>query len=852
MKLRLLASPAILLTVAHCSTAPSLPQSFSFNRPTAVDFVCLRVPVGSDGRIAPTTITNGTEVESFPIEQCPAVNAGTSSDLQMTATGFVGLRIFALVTQADRGEVALVNLHPRFNTGSLDTDPRVPGFTFIPAGAFASAIVTHPQGRVTYVGSAGDRAITILDNRRLLAGRNFELRNAGGEVMRFGDLPSEPIDLALRTVGNPARTLLYVLLRNGAVRAYDATNPTEIPVFRSEVMLTSPATPAGDGGTSLDATVGDADLDAAMDGQADASAEDGATRGPATGEHMVVGDDGRVFISDRSNPIVHVLAPDADGTTLRETTPLQVGVGTTRLAISPRLPSDQSHFVYAVTVGSAQLVVLDATLRDGVESATYGQAVRANAILDDPRCQTTPFDSARCPKIDPNLPHDRVPLRAPVRAVGFVGTRGRDESGLGQCDLTEPFVENCSSLPQPRLDVFRGIHAVVALANAQVQIVDLEDPDRNCDVRVGLGARRAFLRHLPRGGDATTRPTLIGAPQFTINGGASSPGGVNPAITALDGSDTPCNENNNHCIALPTQPGDSTLVDPLAVRDAQFVLRYEGQLPLRAIQAATFTNGATPGTVQLQAPGARLCELGALSNDRLVLSGPSPYSDELLRGDASVPLPAQDPMCPPDRCRAVFGDTSARCNREYRISVARPDGLELEVPQSMTALGPRAGEPCGVVDAASPAESQAEFARLLRCCYPQATRVEVRAAQSWVVATQPTGRSTEFQHNVIARDGACVEDPSLPFTGRLRENATYDSGALQLRISSGTQPTTRDSQFVFRTGGGYAQLVSNAGAPGATQVRFLCPSDRVFIVDQTPATLREYTLAPFTGTRTFN
>jgi hypothetical protein len=915
----------VALAATACTQPPSIPTSFSFNRPSSVEFVCLRVPVGSDGRIANETLTMGAEVEAFPVSQCPTVNATSSSDVQMVGGGFVGLRLFALVSQADRGELAVVNLHPRFNTGNIDTTGRVPGFTFLPVGPFAGTVAVHPAGRVTYVANEGERSVSILDNRRLLAGRRFGLIAADGRAVTLTDLPSEPVDLAIRSEGAAARVALYVLLRDGRVRVYDVTDPTAQPVFRSEARVSLARPPIVDGGTDagLEASA-DGGSEASADGGSEASADGGSETDAATDqdaerdaaadaegsdardaagaedvldaarpldaamdarpstpsdagadgrsgagddagmdaglepeslsvERFALADDGRLFVSDRGSRIVHVLVPAGDLFALREGPPLEAGIGTTQIAVSPRLPSDGSHWVYAVTVGARQLVALDATLRDGVPVASYGTRARANTIADDPRCAGSPFEARGCPRIDPGLPVDRIPLRGPARAVGFVSVTGRSEAGEGSCDLSRPLVETCTGLPAPRLDVFRGVQAVVALSNGQVQVVDLEDPDRNCDVRVGMSVRRAFLRHIPRGGDATARPSLLGAPQLTLNGGAATPGGPNPRLAALDGAATACDENNNHCVELPRQPLAPSLVDPIAVRDATYTLRFEGQLPLRALNAAAWSPAGEPGLVRMAAPGARFCQLGAVAGDRVVLAGPSPYVDDQIRTDASVPIPPSDPACAPDECRRVFGDTNARCNREYAVRRATPDALELELPRSTINGQQRAGEPCGVVSAGGDfAGSSAEFSRLLGCCYPQATRVEVRPANRWVLSIQPAGRSLEYPHDVVERDGVCVRDPSVGPSGRVEENQPYDAGWLRLRVASGSQPTLRDAAITFRTGGGYAQLVSNAGAAGATAVRFVCGSDRVYIVDQTPAALREYSLAPFSGTRSFN
>jgi hypothetical protein len=392
---------------------------------------------------------------------------------------------------------------------------------------------------------------------------------------------------------------------------------------------------------------------------------------------------------------------------------------------------------------------------------------------------------------------------------------------------------------------------VVALANAQIQVVDLEDPDRNCAIRLGNAATRAFLRHIPRGGDTSLAPSVIGAPQLAINGGAASFGGANPRLAPLVDSMQACEASNNYCIELPPQPLAADKIDPLRVRDATYTLRYEGQLPLRVINAAAFADTATAGLLTLRSPGSRFCQLGALPGDHVLLSNPSYYVDNNLRGDASVPV-MDNPMCPADECRRLFGDSTVRCNREYVVRRATQDALEIEIPRTQTPLGQRAGDSCALTDGADFETSARAFAQKLACCYPQATRAEVRATGVWVVATNPGGRPIEYTHAVVERDGVCVQDPSIGPTGRLRENEVYNAGPFRLRINSGTLPTTRDTTIVFQTGGGYPQLVSNAGAPGAIGMRFLCPADRMYIVDQSPSALREYALGPFAATRAFN
>ncbi len=66
--------------------------------------------------------------------------------------------LYALVTQITRGEVAVVDL-----TGGyvVDVDPNTPGTNLLPVGRLPSDIVTTPDGKMAFVGSADPNAPAI-------------------------------------------------------------------------------------------------------------------------------------------------------------------------------------------------------------------------------------------------------------------------------------------------------------------------------------------------------------------------------------------------------------------------------------------------------------------------------------------------------------------------------------------------------------------------------------------------------------------------------------------------------------------------------------------------------------------
>ncbi|MBN2193150.1 MAG: hypothetical protein JW751_10070 [Polyangiaceae bacterium] len=93
----------------------------------AVSFVCVSMDAEQDrGR---------------PIDDCPDFDEDDENR-----------DLFALVTQPQRGEVAVVNLSEDY---VIDTDPWIPGTTFLPVGENPVDLVSTPGGVATFVASAG-------------------------------------------------------------------------------------------------------------------------------------------------------------------------------------------------------------------------------------------------------------------------------------------------------------------------------------------------------------------------------------------------------------------------------------------------------------------------------------------------------------------------------------------------------------------------------------------------------------------------------------------------------------------------------------------------------------------------
>jgi hypothetical protein len=206
-----------LCVLAACGDTPTRATPFPFSRPQLVELACIdpdgdpNALPGQGGRpfVLPTRCCSTVAAGSpyAPAEDCPA-----------------GAIMHALVTQSVRGEVAAVDLSRNV---VVDSNPRIPGYTFIDVGGLPSALVVPPtrprpsaasaaddadeepfveQGPPwTYVASAEDQRIRAVATCRFRANtfcgpENALLELTDGQDATFSDLtsvplPAEPADM---------------------------------------------------------------------------------------------------------------------------------------------------------------------------------------------------------------------------------------------------------------------------------------------------------------------------------------------------------------------------------------------------------------------------------------------------------------------------------------------------------------------------------------------------------------------------------------------------------------------------------------------------------------------------------
>jgi hypothetical protein len=236
-----------------CSQTPTSVPIRTFERAARMDVVCLRV--------AP-----GVRPEPLRQEQCspvpPEVNGGSLEN-----------RLFALVTQTGRGEVAVVDL----SAGAIvDQSHAVPGLNFLPVGSMPTDIAALPSGKMVFVASAEPNKFAIYGI-------------PGGSIL--GDQAGKPERVTLASW--PVCALPQ---RPGALAIIPHIAPPTPPTSTVD---------AGESEAGSEAGAPDA-------GEVDAGAPDGGPSSPLEGYDLVA-----VLPGDHSNPASVVTIdpnPFIDGT----------------------------------------------------------------------------------------------------------------------------------------------------------------------------------------------------------------------------------------------------------------------------------------------------------------------------------------------------------------------------------------------------------------------------------------------------------------------------------------------------------------------------------------------------------
>lgn len=482
---------------AACTETPVSVPLRSLERSGQVSFVCA-TPEG----------------EGRDINTCPDFEGGT--------------RLYALVTQTIRGEVAVVDL----SSGSvIDSDKSTPGFSFLPVGEGPTGIASTPGGVASFVGVGG------VGREGIFALPSSCLRGKARDLTAWPacSLPAPPGDL---------RILIDPAAPDGAVRASCDSTPSleaaavgaavaasreecaadlaleSLPAGRRKLLVEVPSLgglAVMDAQELLDRQPGSFDpclverwlpLEVLLppgditqkvpsDLVAPGCVPEELNYGPAPAGFLprpsgveVAGE--RLYVADLGAPVVHVLDA-ADPCDIRELPPLlplsfeakNRVVTTRRVAVSPPTLSG-SRYAYVVDDFEGSVMVFDVS--PGASDRT--PLVRPGSPL-------LPFE-----------PADRIALTAPVRDITFAM---RDEpiadpdTGIATvgtlCD-PRPDASAIGAKYRPTTDFtggarprkLRGVFGFVALSSGQLVVIDVEDWDAPCrrPVAANPGATEDF------------------------------------------------------------------------------------------------------------------------------------------------------------------------------------------------------------------------------------------------------------------------------------------------------------------------------------------------------------------------
>ncbi len=853
MKRTLLGLTALALS---CSTATVVNTTYNFDRATDVAFLCLRAENGA--------------VTALPLESC-GLNPGDSTSASGSA------HLYAVVTQSERGELAVVDLAAASGTSLIDNSPELPGYSFIPIGALPSAVVSDPRASGTpssvWIASAGARAIERVDAATVLF--NPRRAAAGREVLRASTpipMNGAPRDLAIDTVDG--RTYLYATVPDrSAVAAFDVTDPLH-PVDMGFTPITAPA-----------------GSDAGLDGGAPTPAHPLAL---SVGEH-------RVYVSDDQSNYVHVLAEGP----LREVERLDVGAPTRALAISGwarRLTcaaeaTDPDHYAHARYLYAAHATTGALLVYDLQRHAR----VRAN-LLPSPNPQRR--------TLDPSLTVDQVAISTPV--VSLVPINTKEYSGPNAMgDITVPAAcgttAGCAGSAAVGPTYLHGVFMGAVLRDGHITVIDIDDYDaparaQSTNVVDGTNGYR-FVRHAPRASialtttgltvsapvhttivretqriqvaEASTTPALgcvrpraandplsclVGGPAVVNHGIELAPRAPVPTAFVPGASNAPSMPAEPTCDPLDAGVLDASSgvaalpADPYSLRNEVWTLTYEGVIPGLDLYGVGFSAGAD-GRIVLDAPAANFCTRGAVAEGPL----PAPGAYDVMH-DVVVLVGNPTALAANlTACNQRFGTTTP-VNREFVIAEARQDQLVLDASNGVTLDD-------------------------LRRCFPLAAHAQVRTRNQWLVTgtrngylgavrADATGRCVideAKQSAVDALSRACLTSrvPVADRTGQRCLAGRACMGAPRGTVSLAATPvfanpffcfqvfpsvvseTSRDAQFTFSIAGAWEPLRLEAGS-FPVSARFIPKENRLFVVDTQSLGLIEYRIDPLAPSRRFN
>lgn len=528
------------------------------------------------------------------------------------------------------------------------------------------------------------------------------------------------------------------------------------------------------------------------------------------------------------------------------------------------------RYVYAIDLvnaeaGDGSLIVLDVPVvlkRDATGAITKETVDVAATELRQPLyCDSPAFPARRVPVGTYGLGGiNGVPVRAlsfvkhdppsiqrvehGVRCVPWKLKGSYDTNGklLSQTEFAEPGVvadpvslraDEQAWAPYVGPTRVRGVHALAALANGTVAILDVDDYDALCrapketsdDVSTDELTTGVVARHHPRLARLYTADSRAILNLVLVADGT---------VLSTD-STSDVGATHPHMLPFETSTGDQVAFSndgvPAALTTENWSAAFEGQLPAFVGAAGTFgptEDPTAPGATffGLLDPAGHFCRRGVE-----VPSETSPLGNDVIQITEAV---CQNGSCATaaDRqaCLDTYGAADASPlsrSRDLLIGRAFEDRVQIaRRGEIFTFTDPTTGasEPRFRWSDASDPTWQASFKK----CFPSITRYTVRANGSWLVQGSSSGYLHRRIPSVASDPSAlCVDDANKPriHQGRARELPALASGvaetpiplatpndcavggtttplfqnpAVKFAIRAGTTPSVRDMVFSFQ------------------------------------------------------
>jgi hypothetical protein len=795
-------------SIAACTQSPVILSPRAMNRPARIAFVCFE---------------GNTPVE---LARC-----------QVDAAGAVpaGLTLLALVPQQTRGEVGAVDLTlttPRV----IDSDQRVPGFTFIAVGEIPSAIAVSETSPVcTWVANRGSRDIHAIRTAR------FRQENADAEMLPLiGSSPSvvdgRPTSMVL------ADGALYVALPEDSIVlrvAVDETactfgEVTAIEIPRELAALDVP--PAIDPGAYVPPSEVDNPATLGVCPQATAlpllapvpSAVGEVEPLPVSEERpLEVGVDPRplelvldratnaIFVADQALPVIHRLDLATRTFGSAASPPIRTDAPIRDLTITPPVPDSfdpgapTRRYVYAIDDRDGRVMVIE---------------LESRLIL--PVAATTGGDPYR------------LPLPAQARAIEAFDTG----TPAAECTADLPTEQRAGPA------ALRGIFVGVALSDGTVRFVDVLDRDAPC--RGGPGCEAIFAsnetvsfirRHRIRIGQFLSSGVVLdNAPSAVVTGssvrygdnGQASELGAAPRFFDL-GECTP------GLGRVFPRDGSAALIcmvtDPWSAQIESWSIVWRGSIPGTTTAGNFDIDPAMPGTITLDSR-IDACARGVLGPEGAAAAGAGDpeagYGGDMLAITESIPEErrAMDPVCAALVREDASGDPRPILV-PFREVRTRGEGFpDLDAGPYVTRF---------VLDASAPVidgpqvtiggEARAVSVGEAIGCFDNAlVTLDVRVRDRYRVAGSRSG----LQHRTVrAPDGECVIDLTLPvgLQGRAAVNQRFTSDLIELHLGYDPQPGARpDVAISFQLGQVPRNQAVDLGASDAVARAPTLPTELVY------------------------